>query len=241
MSHRQEVWINGEGDERWDGENPVIYDITGPLNVLWQYVGRAPRRDEMAATRSRKGIPFMKKRLLTVAMLTAMFAAVLVPAQLVSADHEPICAAVLLAEGDTVTIDGVTYEIVQNDDGGSGNQAIIGTEGNDNLSGGSGNDILCGLGGDDVLDGGSGNDFVIGDIGLINGAQPGPGANPANAGNDTLSGGSGTDELYGDNGNDSLDAGSGADFLAAGGGTDDCDGGSGNNTGNGSCETGDDL
>lgn len=190
------------------------------------------------------------KRLLTAAMLTAMFGAFLVPAQMVSAAHESICATVLRADAagaDTVVVRGMTYEILNADEGetsgGSGNQAIIGTSGNDVLSGGSGNDILCGLGGSDTLDGGSGNDLLIGDIGLDpsgDNSDPETTDDQPGAGNDTIIGGSGNDELYGDNGNDSLDAGSGADFLSGGGGTDNCESGSGADTDNDTCETGED-
>ncbi len=56
--------------------------------------------------------------------------------------------------------------------------ALIGTDGNDNLSGLAGDDRLTGGRGDDVLDGGNGNDILTG----------GPGA-------DTLNGGAGYDTL----------------------------------------------
>ncbi|CAN5337958.1 MAG: hypothetical protein H0U38_08630 [Chloroflexia bacterium] len=172
----------------------------------------------------------MKKRLLSVAMLTAMFGAFFVPAQLVSADHEPICDGLVRAveNGDEIFVyEGTEYEILENENGGSGNQAILGTDGDDDLSGGSGDDILCGLGGDDVLDGGSGNDILIGDIGRGNGGPPPVGDPNQPAGNDTLSGGSGGDELYGDGGNDFLSGGSGSDELRAGGGDDVLEGDSG--------------
>lgn len=183
-------------------------------------------------------------------MILAMFGSMLVAAQTTvagNASENPIpfeCqAAVEAADPDDVIFAQAGVPV----NGGSGNQAILGTDGNDNLSGGSGNDILCGLGGDDVLDGGSGNDILIGDIGRGNGGPPPVGDPNQPAGNDTLIGGSGNDELYGDGGNDFLSGGSGSDELRAGGGddvlegnsgsdlmngqggTDDCDGGSGIN------------
>ncbi len=175
----------------------------------------------------------MKKRLLSVAMITAMFGAFLVPAQMAGAAHGAICEQVILAAEDsdtvTVTLPGgatETYEILRAEDGetsgGSGNQAIIGTSASETLSGGSGNDILCGLGGSDTLNGGSGSDQLVGDLGVA-GDQTG-------AGDDFLNGGSGNDGLYGDNGNDVLEAGSGADFLSGAAGVDVCDGGSGSNS-----------
>jgi Ca2+-binding RTX toxin-like protein len=48
------------------------------------------------------------------------------------------------------------------ENGGDGNDVLIGSPGNDILSGGAGDDILIGGGGQDVLDGGPGNNVVIG-------------------------------------------------------------------------------
>jgi len=157
----------------------------------------------------------MKKRLLSVAMLTAMFGALFVPAQMVGAAHGAICEQVILAAEDsdtvTVTLPGgatETYGILRAEDG--------------ETSGGSGNDILCGLGGADTLIGGSGSDQLIGDLGVA-GDQTG-------AGDDLLIGGSGNDGLYGDIGDDVLDGGSGNDFLSGATDFDVCDGGSGSNS-----------
>ena len=46
-------------------------------------------------------------------------------------------------------------------DGGSGEDIIFGTLGNDVLNGGTGNDFLAGEGGDDIIRGGAGDDFVV--------------------------------------------------------------------------------
>jgi Ca2+-binding RTX toxin-like protein len=48
------------------------------------------------------------------------------------------------------------------ENGGDGDDVLIGSAGNDVLSGGAGNDLLIGLGGQDVLDGGPGNNLVLG-------------------------------------------------------------------------------
>ncbi len=128
-------------------------------------------------------------------MLTAMFGALFVPAQMVGAAHGAICEQVILAAEDsdtvTVTLPGgatETYEILRAEDG--------------ETSGGSGNDILCGLGGADTLIGGSGSDQLIGDLGVA-GDQTG-------AGDDLLIGGSGNDFLSGATDFDVCDGGSGS-------------------------------
>ncbi len=225
--------MNEDGDE---GDRAIgRQQVTGFRSVGSQTSTNSHGIERRAETRRCGGGPERDdemKRFATVAMITALFGAVLAPAQLVGAAHGGICDAAIEARDngeETVTIDGVTYEVVEGQFGGSGNQAIIGTEGNDALFGGSGDDLLCGLGGDDTLFGGSGNDILIGDLGLNN-AQP-------NAGNDTLFGGSGDDGLYGDNGDDGLFGGSGSDFLAGAAGDDDCFGGSGSNTNDDMCES----
>ncbi len=104
------------------------------------------------------------------------------------------------------------YEVVfAPNQGGSGNQVVVGTAANDRLHGGSGSDVLCGGGGDDVLTGGSGDDAVYGEDGadrLVGGA-----------GDDSLDGGGGTDALWGGSGDDVLihgeavEEGSGDDLI----------------------------
>ena len=78
--------------------------------------------------------------------------------------------------------------------GGSDNDTLTGTFGNDSLNGGNGNDSLIGNAGNDTLIGGNGTDFLVGSAGndLLNGDN----------GDDTLTGGPGTDTLTGDNGQD---------------------------------------
>jgi Ca2+-binding RTX toxin-like protein len=62
---------------------------------------------------------------------------------------------VVVASGLSATAIG----LVEN--GGDGNDVLIGGDGNDTLSGGAGDDILIGLLGVDILDGGSGDNIVI--------------------------------------------------------------------------------
>jgi Ca2+-binding RTX toxin-like protein len=78
--------------------------------------------------------------------------------------------------------------------GGSGNDTLTGTAGNDLLNGGNGNDSLIGNAGNDTLIGDNGTDFLVGSAGndLLNGDN----------GSDTLRGGLGSDTLTGGNGQD---------------------------------------
>jgi Ca2+-binding RTX toxin-like protein len=64
--------------------------------------------------------------------------------------------------------------------GGSGNDTLTGTAGNDSIDGGNGNDSLIGNAGNDTLIGGNGTDFLVG-----------------SAGNDLLDGDNGDDTLRG--------------------------------------------
>jgi len=76
------------------------------------------------------------------------------------------------------------------------------------MNGGNGNDALWGRNGDDTLNGGDGNDELNGENGndILNG----------DAGNDTLNGGTGNDILNGGAGNDTLNGGTGNDILNGG-------------------------
>src|SRR2546427_4563801 len=97
-------------------------------------------------------------------------------------------------------------------DGGTGNDFLEASIGNDIIRGGEGDDILLGENGNDELDGGPGNDLLQGDdtlFGFVGGSVPG---------NDTLFGGDGNDTLNGAGGDDLLDGGAGDDFLSGDGG-----------------------
>ncbi|MDR7154998.1 serralysin [Sphingobium xenophagum] len=89
---------------------------------------------------------------------------------------------------------GNTASLIENANGGSGNDSITGNVANNVLNGNGGNDTLIGLSGNDTLNGG--------------------------AGNDVLDGGDGDDTLYGGDGNDILDGGSGTDVIYGGSGDD---------------------
>ena len=80
--------------------------------------------------------------------------------------------------------------------GGSGDDTLTGTEGNDSLIGRRGNDTLTGNAGNDTLIGGNGKDFLVG-----------------SAGDDLLDGGNGTDTLRGGLGNDILTGGNRQDIF----------------------------
>jgi hypothetical protein len=60
---------------------------------------------------------------------------------------------------------GDTRSLIENANGGSGNDSISGNTAANLLWGNGGNDTLSGLEGNDVLDGGSGNDTLIGGVG----------------------------------------------------------------------------
>lgn len=105
--------------------------------------------------------------------------------------------------------------------GGSGNDALVGTDsadvllaqgGNDVLQGKSGIDLLCGDTGNDALDAAAGDDTLVGGAGND--------ALQAGAGNDSLHGGDGNDALNGAEGDDLLSGGTGADAFNGGTGTD---------------------
>ncbi len=131
-----------------------------------------------------------------------------------------------------------TQPIVQQVDGGEGNDRLHGGLGNDRITGGDGNDLLEGGAGLDTLDGGEGNDTVRGGAGTDNvygrsGADAldgGAGRDYADggAGDDTVGGGLGDDTLYGLSGTDTLDGGAGRDYLEGGTGNDALAGGAGN-------------
>jgi Ca2+-binding RTX toxin-like protein len=92
---------------------------------------------------------------------------------------------------------------IENLEGSSFNDALVGDNSNNRLSGLAGDDRLEGRAGDDFLEGGLGDDALWG-----------------TDGNDVLNGGVGTDTLVGDLGNDTLDGGQGSDRLEGGLGDD---------------------
>jgi Ca2+-binding RTX toxin-like protein len=66
-----------------------------------------------------------------------------------------------LGGDDVITAAGLPANILLTENGGDGNDVLIGGAGNDTLNGGAGDDILNGGGGVDILDGGTGNNVLI--------------------------------------------------------------------------------
>jgi Ca2+-binding RTX toxin-like protein len=107
-------------------------------------------------------------------------------------------------------------------DGRDGNDTIFGGDGDDHINGGAGNDVIFGGYGDDVIFGGAGNDMLSGGWGndrLFGGP-----------GNDILLGDADNDVLFGDDGNDVLLGDIGDDTIYDGQDSDHVDGGQDNDT-----------
>jgi Ca2+-binding RTX toxin-like protein len=66
-----------------------------------------------------------------------------------------------LGGDDVITATGLGTAMQLTENGGDGDDVLIGSAGNDTLSGGAGDDILLGGGGQDLLDGGPGNNTVL--------------------------------------------------------------------------------
>ena len=66
-----------------------------------------------------------------------------------------------LGGDDVINASGLAAGIQLTENGGDGNDILLGGPGNDILSGGAGDDILIGNGGRDTLDGGTGNNIVF--------------------------------------------------------------------------------
>jgi len=145
-----------------------------------------------------------------------------------------------LSDGSLTDTATVSIAIGRTQTGGTGNDTINGTPGNDNFSGGNGQDRLNGLAGNDRLNGGKGNDRLNGgadDDTLLGGAGKdtllgGTGLDTLNggSGDDRLFGGTDSDTLNGGNNNDQLFGDAGTDLLNGGSGNDRLDGGTGNDT-----------
>lgn len=132
-----------------------------------------------------------------------------------------------LTDGDYVTITLDPYEISQLSftlDGGGvvltghdGDDALRGSDWDDEIDGEDGADTLTGLDGDDVLSGGAGNDRIYAGNGadLVHGGA-GDDHIQLGAGQDTAFGGEGDDKLYGLRNDDVLFGGAGDDVLDGG-------------------------
>ncbi|MDA1325110.1 MAG: cadherin domain-containing protein, partial [Proteobacteria bacterium] len=108
---------------------------------------------------------------------------------------------------------GLTYDevmtinvanLIDEMEGTSGNNYLVGDNGADNINAGAGNDTVYAGRGDDIVHGGSGNDQIDG-----------------GRDDDVLMGGTGDDDIKGGSGDDILDGGTGADHLDGGSGHHD--------------------
>ena len=110
--------------------------------------------------------------------------------------------------------------VIENANGGSGNDRITGNGADNTLAGFDGADVLLGNGGDDRLLGLGGSDQLFGDAGadLLNGGSLA----------DVLDGGVGNDQLFGGDGRDRLGGGAGDDVAHGGAANDILAGGAGN-------------
>ena len=131
------------------------------------------------------------------------------------ANHRAYSGGTAMAAGNianALLYNGDTRSLIENANGGTGNDSISGNQAANTLNGNDGNDTLNGLLGNDTLNGGNGNDTING----------GDGADTINAGASFT----GTDTLNGNDGNDflnatafastSLNGGNGNDYLQGG-------------------------
>ncbi len=145
------------------------------------------------------------------------------------ANHRAYSGGTAMAAGNianALLYNGDTRSLIENANGGSGNDTISGNQAANTLNGNAGDDTINGLTGNDTLNGGAGNDTINGGDGadLINASgASGTDTVHGNDGNDTIySTGAGT--YFGDLGNDYMYAGIGVnETLDGGGGTDTID------------------
>ncbi|NEZ56742.1 M10 family metallopeptidase [Adonisia turfae] len=126
--------------------------------------------------------------------------------------------------------DGDNRSLIENANGGSGDDIIHGNNADNVLRGKAGNDVLRGYLGADEIQAGTGDDTVYGGFGndklygfsgndKLNG-QADDDLIHGGAGHDIITGGFGNDRLNGDKGNDQLVGGAGNDILTGGAGAD---------------------
>ena len=146
------------------------------------------------------------------------------------ANHRAYSGGTALAAGNianALLYNGDVRSLIENANGGTGNDTISGNQANNVLNGNAGDDTLNGLTGNDTLNGGAGNDTINGGDGndIINAGASGSGTDTVhgNAGNDTITS-SGAGTYFGDDGNDYMYAGIGVNETLDGGvGTDTLD------------------
>ncbi len=111
---------------------------------------------------------------------------------------------------------GDARSLIENANGGTGNDSITGNNADNTLTGNGGNDTMDGLSGNDTLNGNAGNDTLLGGLGIdtVNG---GDGDDWIEGGfsTDTVNGGTGNDTFYVREGEfgDNTDGGTGTDVL----------------------------
>ena len=112
----------------------------------------------------------------------------------------------------------------------AGNDTLEGRAGNDTLDGGAGEDTLWGGDGNDILRGGSGKDTLVSDLGndILEGGSEDDSLD-AGLGDDTLTDTEGNNTFYAGEGNNLVTAGSGNDVIYAGSGRDIINAGDGLN------------
>jgi len=110
---------------------------------------------------------------------------------------------------------------IENVQAGDGDDTILGSSGDNELSSGAGNDVVNGRGGNDRIFSEEGNDTVSGGDGddTIY-AGDGQDLVDGGAGNDNISGGAGADTLLGGGGDDIISGGTGLDNIVGGSGSD---------------------
>ncbi|ESQ88930.1 hypothetical protein ABAC460_14205 [Asticcacaulis sp. AC460] len=141
------------------------------------------------------------------------------------ADLRPLSATYIAAPGNianALLYNGDTRSLIENANGGSGNDTVYGNVGNNTVHGNGGNDTVFGSDGNDLLYGEAGNDTLDG--------WSGDDTSYGGDGNDSQYGYSGNDNLYGNDGTDTLLGESGNDYLSGGAGGDSMVGGTGNDT-----------
>jgi serralysin len=127
---------------------------------------------------------------------------------------------------------GDTRSLIENANGGSGNDTIVGNIANNVLNGNGGNDTIYGGAGNDTVDGGAGDDLIyLGDgDDYVNITSLGSDIFYGGNGNDYIYGYTGNETYYGEAGNDTLLGHSGNDTISGGAGADSLDGGEGTDT-----------
>ena len=146
-------------------------------------------------------------------------------------DASPLSTVILGTQGNDTLEGGTNNDVIWASDG---DDILMGLAGNDSLLGEAGRDQIWAGSGDDHVEGGAGND-TIGTSTGADSVEGGDGADLiwAGPGNDTVIGGAGHDEIWAVTGNDLVLGDAGNDTLGGGEGDDTVNGGDDNDTLNG--------